>query len=228
MIMAHLAGIIKSFSNFKTKKRTMAAGILMMTAMLAAIIFFPAPTADMGLIKIAPPEIPAIEKDIMAVEYAQIDKAPIPAPKEIPAEINNTITIPKIGVFAPIVTAQTANAAKLHTLLDSGAVFYPGSADFGAKGQTILLGHSAPANWPKIKHDTLFSRLNELKSGESIEVTYGGRTYEYTVLATKIFPKGTDAGFAPYAGNSLVLVTCWPPGRDRQRIAVMALPSATK
>ena len=142
-----------------------------------------------------------------------------------PDEKRDTISIPMIGVLAPIVTAKSSDPDILHSLLDLGAVLYPESSNFGRAGQTILLGHSAPADWPKIKHDTLFSRLNELSPGDKITAIYGGTIYSYTVAQTKIFEKGTTAGFAAASGNSLVLVSCWPPGHDRQRIAVLALPS---
>jgi len=142
-----------------------------------------------------------------------------PAPKAVKAD---AIVISKIAVEAPIVTAKTIDSEKLHGLLDSGAVLYPDSAMFGNSGQTILLGHSAPANWPKIKHDTIFSRIVELVPGDKIVTVYQNRTYNYTVVDNQIIDKGANVPSIANADNSLVLLTCWPPGRDQKRVVVQA------
>jgi len=134
----------------------------------------------------------------------------------------DSITIPEIDNQQPIITATTIDTAKLHVLLDSGVVLYPKSARFGQLGQTILLGHSAPVNWPKIKHDTAFSRIDELTAGSSILVNYRGNAYQYTVVMTQIINQGVDLPELPGNGNSLLLVSCWPPGRNLSRIVVEA------
>ncbi|MFA6376851.1 MAG: sortase, partial [Candidatus Paceibacterota bacterium] len=110
---------------------------------------------------------------------------------------------------------------KLKKLLDSGAVIYPTSAGLGIAGQTILLGHSAPAGWPEIKHDTIFSRIVDLVAGDKIIAVYDDKTYNYEVLQSQIIPKGGDIPSIA-SGSSLVLVTCWPPGRDLKRLIVEA------
>jgi len=133
------------------------------------------------------------------------------------------IVIPGIGAAVPLVTAKTTDTNQLHLLLDEGVVIYPGSAGFGNIGQTVLMGHSAPANWPNIKHDTAFSRINELIPGDKVNISYQGKTYEYSVTRSEIIEKGEDLAGGPAGGSSLVLVSCWPPGRDQKRLAVEAL-----
>ena len=137
--------------------------------------------------------------------------------------VADAITISKIDAKLPIETATTTDVAKLHALLDSGVVLYPGSALFGQIGQTILLGHSAPAGWPKIKHDTAFSRISELRSGDEILISYSGQLYRYLVVRTQIINKGVDLPGAIKQGKTLLLVTCWPPGRNLRRIVVEAV-----
>jgi len=153
---------------------------------------------------------------------ANASKAILAAESAITSTKEDLVVVSKIEVAAPIVVSNTTDNAKLHSLLDLGAVFYPGSVTFGQTGQTILLGHSAPANWPKIKHDTIFSRLIELGPGDEVIVTYAGKTYYYSVNKTKIIEKGGDVPQTKADDNSLVLVSCWPPGRDLKRIAVEA------
>ncbi|MCU0653398.1 MAG: class E sortase [Candidatus Pacebacteria bacterium] len=168
-----------------------------------------------------------IERDNPAIKAHENAQGPIvaepvnpdPAATESQPRANE-IVIAKIGARVPIVTATTTNEAKLHSLLDNGAVLYPTSAGFGKIGQTVLLGHSAPANWPNIKHDTAFSRINELVKGDLVEIYYQDRTYKYEVTRSQVIAKGTDLDGESPDKSWLVLVTCWPPGRDRDRIAI--------
>ena len=132
----------------------------------------------------------------------------------------NAIVIPKIGAALPIIVSDSFDVNVLHSDLDSGVVLFPSSARFGQPGQTVLLGHSAPDNWPNIKHDTAFSRIDELVAGDTIVVYYEDKVFAYRVTRSEIIAKGGDLSGSPPAGNSLVLVSCWPPGRDLKRIAV--------
>jgi len=133
------------------------------------------------------------------------------------------ITIPGINITAPIITSQTNDTNVLHGLLDSGVVLYPGSVPFGDTGQTVLLGHSAPAGWPKIKYDWVFSRINELKRGDMIVITYNHETrYFKVVSAPRVVSPKYGVPEPTVEGNSLMLVSCWPPGQDLSRIVVEA------
>lgn len=134
----------------------------------------------------------------------------------------DSVSIPSIGIAAPIVTTQTRDNDALHKLLDSGVILYPGSAAFGKEGQTVLLGHSAPAGWPKIKYDWVFTKINLLKDGDTVVVTYGDVDYYYTVSGTRVIAKGESLPSSDDGGNTLQLVSCWPPGKDYKRIVVEA------
>ena len=132
------------------------------------------------------------------------------------------ITIPKIGITAPIVTANTDDNTVIHGLLDSGVVLYPGSAPFGSTGQTVLLGHSAPSGWPKIKYDWVFSKVGELKKGDIVVVTYNNETRYYQVVSIRVVTPKEGVPAPTVTGNSLMILSCWPPGKDLDRIAVEA------
>ena len=137
-------------------------------------------------------------------------------------ENGNTIKIPKIGISAPLIFVSNSDNGYLHNKLDSGVVHYPGSSMPGEQGQTIVLGHSAPANWPKIKYDWVFSRLNELNKGDQIILNYNNQKYIYSVIRKVFLNKGEEM---PEQGltnnnNTLISISCWPPGKDYKRIAV--------
>lgn len=135
----------------------------------------------------------------------------------------NILEIPAILLETEIVFPETTNTTVLHDYLDKGVIYYPGSAVIGTKGQSIFLGHSAPPNWPKIKHDWVFSNLEKLKTGDEIIVNLDSIKYIYKVKDKKIIDKGQEIeNNLTYLNNVLVLVSCYPPGKDFQRIVVYA------
>lgn len=136
----------------------------------------------------------------------------------------NILEIPSIGISAPVIFPQNPKISAITKDLDKGVVYYPGSVLPGQIGQIVILGHSAPLNWPKIKHDWVFSDLNDLKYGDQIHLYFDNKEYIYRVKEKKIIAKGQEITPTPLvkSGNVLVLVSCWPPGKNLQRIAVQA------
>ncbi len=136
----------------------------------------------------------------------------------------NSLEIPKIGVTTAVVIGESTDLGVLKNDLDQGAVYYPGSPLPGEKGQIIILGHSAPPGWPKIKHDWIFSDVNNLNPGDEITLYFNNRQYTYSVVEKNIIKKGQDITLTASSLKSsvLTLVSCWPPGKDHQRIAVKA------
>lgn len=137
----------------------------------------------------------------------------------------NGIEIPKIGISAPLIVNESLSDAQVHTWLDKGVVHYPGTAMPGEVGQTIILGHSAPANWPMIKYDWVFSDLNDLQSGDRVFVYFNNKKIEYSVTEKKFLDRGDEVPQDGLANtkNVLILISCWPPGKNIQRIAVEAV-----
>jgi len=134
----------------------------------------------------------------------------------------NSLEIPKIGISAPLVFTESSNTADLEKELDRGVVHFPGSGLPGERGQTIVLGHSAPANWPKIKYDWVFSNVSELNEGDKVFVHFNHQKYTYYVIKKIFLARGEEIPQAELTNfkSTLVLVTCWPPGKDFKRIAV--------
>jgi len=150
-----------------------------------------------------------------------------PEPKYV--ENANSIVISKIGITAPIVfvpqQTQNVQMAVLKKYLDRGVLHYPGTSLPGEKGQVVILGHSAPAGWPRIKYDWVFSKLDKLKKGDNIVVYYNNREYSYRVRKTIFLEKGEELPDSALTKSRymLVLISCWPPGKDSKRIAVEAI-----
>jgi LPXTG-site transpeptidase (sortase) family protein len=133
----------------------------------------------------------------------------------------NSIEIPKIGISAPLIIAEDRNEKNLDDELDKGVVLFPTSVLPDQTGRIIILGHSAPANWPKIKYDWVFSRLNELEDKDEIIFYFNHQKYTYYVNKKTFLQKGEEIPAAlPGSENTLLLVSCWPSGKNIQRIVV--------
>jgi len=134
----------------------------------------------------------------------------------------NGIEIPKIEVSAPLIFVS--NEEEVYKSLDRGVVLFPNSVLPGEVGQTIILGHSAGPNWPKIKYDWVFSRLDELSKGDEIFLYFNHQKYPYYVTKKVFLEKEREIpqGDLTNSQNMLLLITCWPPGEDLKRIAVEA------
>ncbi len=137
---------------------------------------------------------------------------------------SNSIEISKIGIVAPVVMGENTDPKVLEKNLNQGTVVYPGSVMPGQIGQTVVLGHSAPLNWPKIKYDWVFSEINDLNLGDQINVYFNNRQYTYKVVEKNIIQVGQDVESNRLNGknNILTLISCWPPGKNYMRITVQA------
>lgn len=136
----------------------------------------------------------------------------------------NILEIPKISIEAPIIFSTSTDKASLERDLNSGVIYYPGSVYPGKAGQIVILGHSAPPNWPKARYDWIFTDINKLEAGDKILINLNNLQYSYIVKQKKIIERGADV---PNNGtssdsNTLTLISCWPPGKDYQRIAITA------
>ena len=136
----------------------------------------------------------------------------------------SALEIPAIGLDVPVVFSDSADKNAVTKDLDSGVVYYPGSVLPGKEGQIVILGHSAPPGWPKIKYDWAFNDLDKLNPGDIVFIDLNNRQYAYRVKKSIIIDRGGDIpndAISPNA-NTLILITCWPPGKDNKRMVVIA------
>ncbi len=136
-------------------------------------------------------------------------------------EKEDSIEIPKIKISAPLIIVEKEEEVK--KALDRGVVLWPNSALPGQKGQTIILGHSAPPNWPKIKYDWVFSNLNLLEKGDEIIIYFKKKKHVYLVKDKIFLQRGQELPETDPEKTVLFLISCWPPGKDFRRIAVEAV-----
>jgi LPXTG-site transpeptidase (sortase) family protein len=148
------------------------------------------------------------------------EKEPEKEPEYTYSERENSIDILAIGITAPIVESQGTSNYDFEIALDKGVLHFPESVKPGEKGVTILLGHSAPPGWPKIKHDWVFSDLEKLEQGDQIEVYFEKKKYVYQVTEKIFLEVGQDVPAPVSDQPEVILLSCWPPGKNLKRIGV--------
>ena len=137
------------------------------------------------------------------------------------SEMNNSIEIPKLRISVPLILVE--KESEVQKALDRGVVLFPSSVLPGKEGKTIILGHSAPLGWPKIKYDWVFSNINQLNEGDEIFVYFEKKKFTYLVKNKIFLDKGEELPKdLTSSKNMLILISCWPPGKDLKRIAVLA------
>jgi len=153
-------------------------------------------------------------------EYSSLNEQAL---NENPEKKEGWLEIPKIQLKAPIVFPEKdASFSELQGALDEGVLHFPQSALPGQKGQTIILGHSAPPGWPKIKYQWVFSRLNELKPGDRFFINFNDKKYSYKVKEKLFLIRGQNIPQdLTRFQNIVMLITCWPPGKDYKRLLIM-------
>jgi len=132
----------------------------------------------------------------------------------------NSLEIPKIGVTAPLIIIENSNN-NFDKELDRGVVLFPNSVLPGEMGQTIILGHSAPSNWPKVNYEEVFSNIADLEEKDEIILYFNHQKYTYSVNQKIFLEKGEEIpNNTETSENILLLISCWPPGKNIQRILI--------
>lgn len=119
------------------------------------------------------------------------------------------VQIDAIDLDLPIQNIASHDLGVLDLALEKGPVRYVDSALLAVPGNMLIFAHSS--HLPVVHNQMFkaFNRLPELKTGDSIVVTGGGRKYLYSVTSVR----RTDAtdtviDLTPTKGTRLTLSTC--------------------
>lgn len=146
--------------------------------------------------------------------------APTPSGPQIP---NNTISVPGLGISAPVTWNVPLTDQDTHNALEIGTAHIQGTALPGQNGMAVISGHSSNYIWDKGQYNTIFAPLHKTNVGDEIDANYNGTTYVYKV--TKIYEvKPTQLEVLEGAGTpGIRLVTCTPIGTALRRLVVEAV-----
>lgn len=151
-----------------------------------------------------------------------------------PAEVPWRITIPALGVDAPVrpVGLLTRFLGDVEVTQwaapnEFAAGWHNGSALPGGGGNVVLNGHHNIFG-------AVFGRLVEVEPGAEILVYSGQEVYRYEVMERVILAERDEPvavrvrnglWMAPTAEERLTLVTCWPATTNSHRLIVTARPA---
>lgn len=154
---------------------------------------------------------------------SQVVVAPQPTVKTTYTDKQNTLEIPAISVETKVTFSASTDVATIENDLKRGVVFYPGSVYPGQNGQIVILGHSAPPGWPNARIEGVFTDLEKLVIGDKVFLDLNNKQYTYIVKEKSIIKKGADVPTSAISANNnvLTLISCWPPGKNYQRIAIV-------
>ncbi len=132
------------------------------------------------------------------------------------------ITIPAIGVDAPIVYESNPSENAILNALQNGVVHYPSTALPGQPGNVAIFGHSSEDWWQLGRYKFIFTLLDKLKQGNQIYITYQSHLYTYTVTDSQVVQPTDVAVLNPTATPTLTLITCTPIGTSLRRLIITA------
>ena len=157
----------------------------------------------------------------------------ISTPTHRPATADPThITIPAIGVNAPVITvgiverSENGRTVWEWEVADYAAGFHQSSARPGQLGNTVISGHN------NLKGE-VFRDLHKLQAGDDVYLWAGDVSYRYHVsVVHRLREKGVSLEeqaenvrwIMPTDDERLTLVSCWPYWTYTHRIIVVAYP----
>ncbi|EKD90923.1 MAG: sortase family protein [uncultured bacterium] len=152
--------------------------------------------------------------------YLPIIKLFLPLPHAAAdfSDTNNTILIPKINAYAPVIKEVDAfNEAEYRAALKKGVAQAKGIPNF-------YFAHSSDSPWNLTSYNTVFLRLGELKNGDEIVIKDEGVEKKYKVVDKKIVWPSDVKAVTQLSGDKLILQTCTPIGTSLKRLLIFAEP----
>jgi len=140
----------------------------------------------------------------------------------IPADNNFSIIIPKIDVNTKIIkNVDPLNSDEYLSKLKDGVVHSKTSGLPNDKVPTFIFAHSSNSFYDDGDYNSIFYLLYKLKRGDVFYLVYNKRVYRYVVQDLKKVDKHrTDYLRSDKRDSSVILMTCWPPGTDKERLLV--------
>lgn len=143
-----------------------------------------------------------------------------PASQVVPAE--NTISIPKINVQAPVIYEPSVKEADVQKALEGGVVHYGNTAVPGQNGNAAIFGHSSNDWWEPGNYKFVFVLLDKLVVGDRFTIDYQSRRYTYEVTGSKVVEPTDLSVLKPTTEPTVTLITCTPPGTSLRRLVITA------
>lgn len=181
--------------------------------LLVAIDFVPEPKAM---------EIETVVPSTTADDFIEQSAFDLPVGDVTEPVLPSAIYIKKLDRTIPVLNPDSRAVADLDAALLNGVVRHPDSAHLAQNGNVFILGHSSYLPSVLNKNFQAFNGIQDLKWGDTIEVTSGGQVFTYEV--DKVFKADASSLTVPIAGDErrLTLATCNSFGSTDDRFIVEA------
>ena len=140
---------------------------------------------------------------------------PVPEPppedeyEDVPVTAIGTIEIPKLGLVHELYTGIWL------TVLDRGPGLWPGTAEPGGYGNSVIAGHRVTNSRP-------FHDIDQLESGDEIVVTTDAGRFVYRLTGAEVVDPVEGMRIVDQApGHAITLFACHPPGSAAYRYVVV-------
>lgn len=215
---------IPDFS-FKLPSKSLAIIFLIISMLSISSVLLPLAVAKINSInqQARAEETAAINQKLAEERAAQLKLFEYDPGKEesVPKEFK--LFIPKIGLESDISPSVDLDNEEVYKqqLLNTGVAHGKGSYFPGQNGSVFLFAHSTDSVLNIAQFNAKFFSLGELQDGDEIDITYRGKQYKYKVSGRVIIDP-SEVDLIRESGNSLILMTCTPPGTDWQRLIIFA------
>lgn len=132
------------------------------------------------------------------------------------------VVIPSINVTAPVVSEPGTAEWQVQLALRRGVVRYATSAEPGQPGNVVLFGHSSGQPWAPGDYKFVFTLLDKLKPGDTVQLDSDGTRYTYQVTGSQVVLPDQISVLEHTADPTLTLITCTPVGSSAKRLVVSA------
>lgn|GEM_PF-3435233 len=159
---------------------------------------------------------------------AVASKPAAPTPPPIPYVDPNvfvpyTVTVPRIGVRAPLVSIAVNTNKAQQDGLAQGVIHIPGTPEPGELGNAFYAGHSSDYAFKKGEYKSVFALLPQLKKGDYFILTSDTKAYYFTAIETIITgPEDTSVMSRGGGKEKLASIqTSYPVGTAKKRFVVV-------
>jgi LPXTG-site transpeptidase (sortase) family protein len=142
------------------------------------------------------------------------------------------LTVPSLGFKRLPITANVQSNSKdiYNNVLANSLAHFKGTSlpASDAASNIVIYGHSAGGAYNPSPNDVLaaFTFLKDLRVGDLIIIEMDGIEYKYRMSRSKIVePSDTTIIEGQPGKETLILLTCHPPGNNNNRLVVTAIPA---
>lgn len=134
-----------------------------------------------------------------------------------------TVTVPRIGVRAPLVKIDVNTDKAQQSGLAQGVIHIPDTPEPGELGNAFYAGHSSDYLFKSGAYKTVFALLPNLVKGDYFILTSDSKAYYYTVNETVVTSPNDTSVMTRGGGKEKLasLQTSYPVGTARQRFVVV-------